>query len=183
MTSNVQTSKRSVKNQPQLPPIHTLRDRKVVLDADVAKLYAVPTKQLNQAVRRNGNRFPPDFCFVLTAKEVAHLRSQFVTSKGRGGRRTLPRDFTEHGALMAATVLNSQRAIEMSLYLIRAFVAMREMLQTNAKILKRLSEIDQRLIEHDSVLQEVIARLRPLLNAPPVDDEAKPKIGFHPGNR
>jgi hypothetical protein len=175
--------KRPVKTEPQLPPIHTVRGRKVVLDADVARLYAVPTKQLNQAVQRNGNRFPVDFCFVLTTHELASLRSQIVTSKSRGGRRTLPRVFTEHGALMAATVLNSKRAIEMSLYLIRAFVEMRETLQTNATILKRLNEIDRRLIEHDSVLQEVIERLQPLLDAPEVDDEAKPKIGFHPGNR
>ena len=176
-------SKRSLKTEPLLPAIHTVRGRKVVLDADVARLYAVPTKQLNQAVQRNGNRFPPDFCFILTAQEVACLRSQTVTSNGRGGRRTFPRVFTEHGALMAATVLRSKRAIEMSLYLIRAFVEMRETIQTNAKILRRLGEIDQRLIEHDSVLQEVIARLQPLLDAPEVVEEAKPKIGFHPGNR
>ena len=183
MTSNVKSSKRSLKTEPQLPPIHTVRGRKVVLDADVARLYAVPTKQLNQAVQRNGNRFPSDFCFVLSAEEVACLRSQIVTSNSRGGRRTFPRVFTEHGALMAATVLKSKRAIEMSLYLIRAFVEMRETLQTNAKILNRLSEIDRRLIEHDSVLQEVVARLQPLLDAPEVDEDAKPKIGFHPGNR
>jgi hypothetical protein len=172
-----------MKAKPQLPAIHAIRGRKVVLDADVARLYAVPTKQLNQAVQRNRDRFPSDFYFVLTAEEVAVLRSQIVTSSGHGGRRTFPRVFTEHGALMAATVLNSERAIEMSLYLIRAFVEMRETLQTNATILKHLSEIDRRLIEHDSVLKEVIERLQPLLDAPDVDEDAKPKIGFHPGNR
>jgi hypothetical protein len=172
-----------VKAEPQLPAIHTVRGRKVVVDAEVAKLFGVPTKRLNEALRRNRERFPSDFCFQLTREEFANLRSQFATSTGHGGRRSLPRVFTEHGALMAATVLNSKRAIEMSLYLIRAFVEMRETLQTNATILKRLSEIDRRLIEHDSVLKEVIERLQPLLDAPDVDEDAKPKIGFHPGNR
>jgi hypothetical protein len=128
-------------------------------------------------------RFPADFWFQVTGEEFAALRSQFATSKGRGGRRYLPRVFTEHGALMAATVLNSERAVEMSLYLIRAFVQMRETLQANTSILQRLAEIDHHLIEHDSVLREVIERLQPLLDAPEVEDEPKPKIGFHPGNR
>jgi phage regulator Rha-like protein len=170
-------------SEPQLPAIHTIRRRRVVLDRDVARLYGVPTKHLNQAVQRNPTRFPLDFCFRLTGEEVACLRSQIVTSNGRGGRRSLPRVFTEHGALMAATVLKSKRAIEMSLYLIRAFVEMRETIQTNATILKRLAEIDHHLIEHDSVLREVIERLQPLLDAPEVDQTAKAKIGFHPGNR
>ena len=173
----------AVKAKPELPVIHTIRRQKVVIDGDVAKLYGVPTKQLNQAMQRNKKRFPSDFCFVLTANEVADLRSQIVTSNTRGGRRYLPRVFTEHGALMAATVLNTKRAVEMSVYLIRAFVQMRETLQTNATILKRLAEIDHRLIEHDSVLREVIERLQPLLNAPEVREDEKPKIGFHPGNR
>lgn len=170
-------------SEPQLPVIHTIRRRRVVLDGDVAQLYGVPTKHLNQAVQRNPTRFPLDFCFRLTGEEVAGLRSQIVTSNGRGGRRSLPRVFTEHGALMAATVLNSKRAIEMSLYLIRAFVEMRETFQSNATILKRLAEIDHHLIEHDSVLRDVIERLQPLLDAPEVQETAKPKIGFHPGNR
>ena len=172
-----------MKTEPELPVIHTIRRQKVVVDADVAKLYGVATKRLNEAVQRNRLRFPSDLCFQLTGEELAALRSQIATSNGRGGRRYLPRVFTEHGALMAATVLSSKRAIEMSLYLIRAFVQMRETLQANATILKRLAEIDRRLIEHDSVLREVIQRLQPLLDAPEVEPEPKPKIGFHPGNR
>jgi len=171
------------KSEPALPGIFTLRKVKVVLDADLAKLYGVPTKALNQAVARNKGRFPAEFCFSLTAEEFAYLRSQIVTSNGRGGRRYLPQAFTEHGALMAATVLNSKKAVEMSLYLIRAFVAMREALLANATILKRLAEIDRRLIEHDSVLREIVDRLQPLLDAPAVDETAKPKIGYHQGNR
>jgi hypothetical protein len=177
------TLRESVNNTPELPVIHTIRRQKVVIDADVAKLYGVPTKRLNEAIQRNRARFPADFCFQVTVEEFAALRSQFATSKGRGGRRYLPRVFSEHGALMAATVLNSKRAVEMSLYLIRAFVQMRESLQANTSILKRLAEIDRRLIEHDSVLREVIERLQPLLDAPEVENEPKPKIGFHPGNR
>jgi hypothetical protein len=172
-----------LKTKPELPAIHTIRRQKVVLDADVAKLYGVPTKRLNEAVQRNQARFPADFCFQVTAEEFAALRSQTATSNGRGGRRYRPRVFTEHGALMAATILNSKRAVEMSVYLIRAFVQMREALLTNSTILKRLAEIDHRLVEHDSVLREVIERLQPLLDAPEVDEAAKPKIGFHPGNR
>lgn len=175
--------KEKVKTDPELPTIHTIRRQKVVLDGDVAKLYGVPTKRLNEAVQRNRERFPADFCFQLTNEEFAALRSQIATSSGRGGRRYPPRVFTEHGALMAASVLSSQRAVEMSLYLVRAFVQMREAFLANTTILKRLAEIDRRLIEHDSVLHEVIERLQPLLDAPEVDDETKPKIGFHRGNR
>jgi hypothetical protein len=168
---------------PSLPAIHAIRRQNVVLDADVAELFGVATKRLNEAVRRNRERFPSDFCFQLTGQEVAALRSQIATSNGRGGTRFRPWVFTEHGALMAATVLNSTRAVEMSLYLVRAFVQMRETMLANAAILKRLAEIDRRLVEHDSVLREVIQQLQPLLDAPPAEDVAKPKIGFHRGNR
>ena len=182
-----------------LPRIYTIRKTKVVLDADLAGLYGVPTKRLNEAVARNASRFPKDFSFVLTREEVANLRSQFATSSldedgvlrsqiatlssTHGGRRALPRVFSEHGALMAANVLRSEKAVEMSLYLVRAFVQMREALLANTTILKRLAEIDRRLIEHDSVLREVVERLQPLLDAPEEDDAAKAKIGFHRGNR
>ena len=186
---------------PELPKIHTIRKAKVVLDADLAELYGVPTFRFNEAVKRNESRFPGDFRFQLTAGEVENLRSQFATSTsvpdgnlrsqpailkkpGRGQhRKYLPWVFTEHGALMAANILRSEKAVEMSLYLVRAFVQMREALLANATILKRLAEIDRRLIEHDSVLREVVERLQPLLDASQEDEPKKPKIGFHPGNR
>jgi hypothetical protein len=187
------------KSEPGLPRIFTVRKLRVVMDADLAKLYDVPVKRLNEVVRRNAQRFPRDFCFALTAEEDANLKSQIETSKdlavlrsqiatlktdGRGKhRKYAPRVFTEHGALMAATVLRSERAVQMSLYLVRAFVEMREALLANATILKRLAEIDRRLIEHDSVLREIVERLQPLLDAPDVDEEPKSKIGFHQGNR
>ena len=184
---------------PVLPRIYAVRRQKVVLDADLAKLYGVPTKRVNEAVRRNAARFPEEFCFFINAEEDEVLRSQIATIKpgasgdgnlrsqiatsslGHGGRRSLPRVFTEHGALMAANVLRSEQAVQMSLYLIRAFVALREQLVSNLSTLRRLSEIDKKLLEHDVVLREVLERLQPLLNPPPAPK--KPLIGFHPGNR
>ena len=129
------------------PLIHFIRDQRVILDTNLALLYGVETRALVQAVKRNANRFPEDFLLQLTPAEAAALRSQIVISKtGRGGRRYPPYAFTEHGALMAATVLNSPRAVSMSLYIIRAFVKMREDLAANAAILKRLAEIDKSLL-------------------------------------
>lgn len=186
--------------EPDLPYIYTVRKVRVVLDSDLAKLYGVPTFRLNEAVKRNGRRFPTDFRFQIGDEEFANLRSQIATlaagreslrsqfaildEGGRGKHRKYrPWFFTEHGALMAANVLRSERAVQMSLYLIRAFIQMREALLANATILKRLAEIDRRLIEHDSVLREVIDRLQPLLDAPDDESEPKPKIGYHQGNR
>jgi hypothetical protein len=167
--------------EPALPRIHTIRKQRVVLDADLALLYGVETKRLNEALRRNRGRFPADFSFELTDEEFATLRSQIATSKGRGGRRYLPRVFTEHGALMAANILSSPKAIQMSIYLVRAFVKLRDEIASNLSVLRRLSEIDKKLLEHDVVLREVIERLQPLLNPPP--EKPKSKIGFHRGNR
>ncbi len=171
--------------KPVAPTIHTVRRQKVVLDSDLAELYGVTTGRLNEAVRRNAEKFPVEFCFQLTRQELANLKSHFATSSStHGGRRSPPYAFSEHGALMAATVLRSDQAVQMSLYLVRAFVRMRDEMLASASILKRLAEIDRRLLEHDVVLQEVIARIQPLLDATPVDDEeAKPRIGYHRGNR
>lgn len=162
--------------------IFQIRGHRVILDADLARLYGVPTKVFNQAFKRNSHRFPEDFAFQLSAKELDHLKSQIVTSSsGHGGRRYLPWVFTEHGALMAANILRSERAAEMSVYVVRAFVKQREALASNAAILKRLAEIDKTLLEHDTALQILWQRLQPLLAPPP--ENPKPKIGFHPGNR
>jgi hypothetical protein len=124
-----------------LVPIETIahkilvvREQRVILDADLARLYGVTTKRLNEQVRRNRDRFPEDFVFQLDAEETEVLRSHFATSKaGSGGRRYCPYAFTEHGALMAASVLNSPRAVEVSVYVVRAFVRMREMLAAHAE--------------------------------------------------
>lgn len=184
---------------PNLPPIHVIRGQRVMLDGDLASLYGVATFTFNQAVRRNLIRFPADFLFQLTKAEFADLRSQIVTSSpeatdslrsqdvilkksSRGQhRKYLPWVFTEHGAIMAATILRSPRAVTMSVYVVRAFVRMREELLTNAVILKRLAVHDKKLLEHDVVLQDVVEKLLPLLNPPAAP--LKRKIGFHEGNR
>jgi hypothetical protein len=156
----------------------TLHGKRVLLDSDLARLYGVPTRVFNQTIQRNAGRFPADFLFQLTEEEFEPLRSQFVTSKaGRGGRRYLPYVFTEHGAIMAATLLRSERAIRMSVFVIRAFVQMREALATNATILKRLAEIDRTLIEHDDALRAIWHQLQPLLEPPP--EPPKRRIGFN----
>jgi hypothetical protein len=158
--------------------ILTLRDQKVILDSDLARIYGAEVRALLQAVKRNSDRFPEEFVFQLAPEEVALLRSQTVISKaGRGGRRYLPYAFTEHGALMAATVLNSAQAVKMSLFIIRAFVKMRQNLAANAAVLNRLAEIDKTLFTHDAALRDIYQKLRPLLEPPPTPP--KPEIGFH----
>jgi hypothetical protein len=160
------------------PLIRWIRERRVILDADLALLDQVQTRALVQAVKRNSDRFPEDFFFQLSPAEATALRSQIVISKARrGGRRYAPYAFTEHGALMAATVLNSPQAVAMSLYVIRAFVKMQEALAANAAILKRLAEIDKTLLLHDGALRDIYEKLRPLLSPPPLPE--KPGIGFH----
>ncbi len=174
--------------------IYSIRGVRVILDADLAVLYGVSTKRLNEQFRRNRKRFPDDFAFQLTAEETAALRSQIATSSapftglrsqdatlktGRGRHRKYrPYAFTEHGALQAANILNSANAVHMSVFVIRAFVKMREHLATNAAILKRLAEIDKSLLVHDSALRDIYQKLLPLLS--PTPDPPQRKIGFHP---
>jgi hypothetical protein len=142
--------------------ITVMRGEKVILDADLAALYGVETKRLNEAVKRNRSRFPPDFAFQLTFAEQSRLTSQIVTSKkGRGGRRYPPWAFTEHGAIMA--VLNSANAIEMSLYVVRAFVRLRELAGAHAFLAAKLAELEKRVTNHDSEIGEIIRMLRVLL--------------------
>ena len=162
-----------------VPLIKSIRDQRVILDSDLALIYGVETKSLNRAVKRNAKRFPGEFVFILEPEEVADLRCQFGTLKpGRGQHRKYPPyAFTEHGALMASTVLNSPRAVAMSIYIIRAFVKMREDNAANDAILKRLAEIDKTLLTHDAALRDIYRKLRPLLAPPP--ESPKPEIGFH----
>jgi phage regulator Rha-like protein len=141
-----------------------LRHQRVILDKDLGELYGVTAKRLNEQVRRNRERFPPDFMFLLTAKEYDALRSQIATSKkGRGGRRYPPYAFTEHGAIMAATVLNSTRAVEMSVFVVRAFVRMREMLAKNRQLAAKINELDRRLETHDTAIQDIIEAIKELM--------------------
>jgi len=160
-------------------PIHTVRGQRVVMDSDLAALYGVSTTIFNQAVKRNLKRFPEDFSFIVTREEFLILVSQSVIPRsGHGGRSTPPRFFSEHGALMAASVLNSERAISMSVYVIRAFIEIREQIAANSLILKRLAEIDNTLLIHDASLRDIYKKLMPLLAPPP--SAPRKQIGFHP---
>src|SRR5258707_836246 len=135
--------------------IHSVRGEKVIFDTDLATVYGVTPKRLNETVRRNHERFPPDFCFQLTSSEWQILRSQIATSKraGRGGRRYLPLVFTEHGAIMVANVLRSDEAVQMSVFVVRAFIKMRQVLGDSvsmaAKLDKLEKEITSRLDSHE----------------------------------
>ncbi len=163
---------------PLEPRLLVARGHTVMLDRDLAALYGVSTKRLLEQVRRNPARFPPDYCFQFSAGECAAFRWQIATTNpGRGGRRYAPWGFTEHGALMAATVLNSDRAVAMSHYVIRAFVRLRRELQTAASLEARLAHIEKTLLTHDAGLRDLYQKLKPLLLPPP----AKPcrEIGFH----
>ncbi len=155
-----------------------LRRKKVILDSALADLYNVPVKRLNEQTKRNRNRFPADFMFQLTSRENKSLKSQFATSNlGRGGRRSLPYAFTEHGAIMAATVLNSEQAVEMSVYVVRAFVRLREMLAANKELASRIGELEEHLHTHDGAIQEIFLVIKKLMQPPP---SRRSKIGFAP---
>jgi len=153
-----------------------LRQQRVILDTDLAELYGVPVRQLNQQIKRNKERFPSDFVFQLTVKELTVLRSQIVISKThRGGRRYRPHAFTEHGAIMAATVLNSERAVQMSVFVVRAFVRLRDMLATNRHLAAKIAELENHLESHDEVIQEIMRAIRELMLPP---SRQRRKIGF-----
>ena len=147
-------------------------------NADLSELYGVPTKRLNEAVKRNADRFPEDFLFRLTAAEKEEVVANCDHLARLKFSPQLPYAFTEHGAIMAATVLNSPEAVAMSVYVVRAFIQMREQIAANAEVLKRLAEIDKTLLKHDKSLQIIWAQLQPLLQPPP--DPPKPRIGFKP---
>lgn len=158
--------------------IYFVRGNKVILDSDLAELYGVPTKRLNEQVRRNIERFPDDFMFQLTKEEYGHLKSQIATSSngtGHGGRRTLPFVFTEHGAIMAATVLNSKQAVEIGIFVVRAFVRLREILASHKDLALRLDELEKRLADHDENFQLVFDAIKRLLTE---EEQPKRKIGF-----
>ena len=166
-TSLVRVSRKPIENT-----ILIIREEKVILDSDLAALYGVETRALIQAIKRNRKRFPADFLFQLTKVEFASLRSQIVISKSRGGRRSLPYAFTEHGAIMAANLLNSERAIKASVEVVRAFVRLRQMIASNAELAKRLDDLER---QYDEKFEVVFAAIRQLM-APP---QPKTKqIGF-----
>ncbi len=168
--------------------IFLIRGQKVMLDADLAELYGVETKALNRAVRRNLSRFPEDFMFQLTQEEfeglrfnfgTSNLRSKIGTSKKerRGGRRYRPYAFTEHGAVMLASVLNSPVAIHASVQVIRAFVRLRQMLATNKELARKLTQLEARIAAHDEDITALFEAIRKLMEPP---EKPQPKIGFRP---
>ena len=170
--------------------ILTVRGQRVILAGDLAMIYGVETRRLNEQVHRNATRFPGDFAFRLTREEFeslmshdvtlsggrASLRSQIATLKRGQHIKYLPFAFTEHGTIMAAMVLNSPQAVAMSVYVVRAFTRMREQFAANAAILKRLTEIDKTLLRHDGSLRDIYRKLLPLLQPPP--QPPRRRIGF-----
>ena len=174
--------------------ILVIRGMRVILDTDLARIFGVPTFRLNEAIKRNRERFPEDFMFRMTHEEFSSLTSQFAISKrGSGGRRFLPYAFTEHGVLMVANVLKSDRAVRMSVLVVRAFVKLREMLASHKELAQKLAELEQRTSKHDADIQAIVNAIRRLMVQP---DPPKKRIGFrveepkveyrisrHPGSR
>jgi len=156
--------------------IFVLRGQRVILDRDLAELYGVEVRQLNQQAKRNAKRFPPSFRFQLSPHELKILRSQnVISSEGHGGARYLPYVFTEHGAIMAATVLNSERAIEMSVFVVLAFVRMRRAIAGNRNVLTKLGELERRLEGHDAEIHALMEAIRELMTP---EEPNRRRIGF-----
>ena len=172
------------------PRILLIRRQRVILDADLAELYGTTTKRLNEQVKRNLSRLPMDFMFQLTTEEVQAMRSQFVTASdpiepmrsqiataSKRNIRYRPRAFTEHGAFMAASILNTPRAIDVSVYVVRAFVKLRELLSTHKELAQKLAELERKVSSHDEAIQSLVAAIRRLMQ-PPASAPVR-RIGFH----
>jgi len=158
--------------------IVTIRGERVIIDSDLAAIYGVETRRLNEQIRRNIDKFPEDFMFQLTKEEYDNLKSQFATSSsGWGGRRKTPLVFTEHGALQAANVLNSRQANKMSVFIVRTFIRLREMVQKNDKLSRKVEQLEKRVSDHDHILIDLVREIRKIVDAP----DPKPNrraIGF-----
>jgi hypothetical protein len=177
--------------------IRTIRGQKVILDSDLARIFGIPTFRFNEAVKRNRERFPSDFLFQLTAQEAKSLRSQIATLKQTGNPsqiamgsqkhrdpRFLPYAFTENGAIMAANVLNSPEAVRMSVFVVRAFVKMRDLLGGTKELARQLADLEKKLTArldvHESVIVDVLRRVMEILDPPPLPPEPpRRRIGFH----
>ncbi len=160
--------------------IVTIRKQKVIVDRDLAEIYGVETRRLNEQVKRNPDRFPEDFVFQLTKEEAvlwARSRSQIAILKRGKNIKYLPYAFTEHGAIMAANVLNSPRAVRMSVFVVRAFVKLREMLSTHKELAHKLAELERKLQSHDESIRSLVVAIRGLM-APPEPQPPKRRIGF-----
>jgi hypothetical protein len=176
--------------------IRTIRGTRVILDSDLAKIYGVPTFRFNEAIKRNRHRFPPDFMFQLTREEFDCLKSQIAMSKRKNssqiamssgkhrGAAYRPYAFTEHGALQAANVLRSSRAVQMSVFVIRAFVKMRETLRAAPELARKLAALEKKLTArldvHEAAIVQVLQEVMQILNPPPTPIPPRPQIGFTP---
>ncbi|MBI4623470.1 MAG: ORF6N domain-containing protein [Verrucomicrobia bacterium] len=181
------------KRKPPAPPpvieggIHTVRGERVILDADLARIYGVETRTLNQAVNRNRDKFPPDFLLQLTSPEVLAVnRSQIVIGSSQRHRdpNSRPFAFTEHGAIMAANILNSPQAVQMSVFIVRAFIKMRAALTDTRELARKLAELEEelksRLDTHETAIVDVLQRIMALLDPPPpLPEPPRREIGFH----
>lgn len=156
--------------------IHLIRNEKVMLASDLAEIYGVETRVLNQAVKRNAARFPADFMFQLTAEEAANLKSQSVTSSWGGARRALPVAFTEHGAVMLASVLNSPQAVQMSVHVVRAFVRLGRLMLEHQELASKIAVLEGKVGKHDSQLQDLLKAIRMMIL--PANSEARTIKGF-----
>ena len=156
--------------------IHLVRGQKVMLDSDLAALYAVTTGNLNKAVARNRDRFPSDFCFRLRPEEASRLVFQIGRSNSRGGRRHLPYVFTEQGVAMLSSVLNSPRAVKVNIAIMRAFVKLRETLDNNRELGRKFSELQRRVGQHDEEIAAIIDAIKQLMMPP---ERPRREIGFH----
>jgi hypothetical protein len=157
--------------------IHLIRGQRVMLDSDLAAIYGTSTMRLNEQFKRNRKRFPDDFAFVLTREEFTNLISQNAISRSHGGRRTLPVAFTEHGAIMLASVLNSHIAVQASVRIVRAFIRLREMVAANVQLAAKLKELELRFDSHDQAIANLFAALKQLLE--PSEAPKRREIGFH----
>ena len=156
-----------------------IRGHRVILDRDLAKLYGVDTRRLNEQVKRNLQRFPEDFMFQLTNEEFLNWRSQIAISNSeKMGLRRRPYAFTEHGAIMAANILNSGRAVEMSIRVVRTFIKLRQLLTTHKELAYKLSELERKIEKHDTEIQAIFEAIRQLMA--PTPQKPKRHIGFHP---
>jgi hypothetical protein len=153
-----------------------IRGCRIMLDSDLAELYQVSTKRLNEQVKRNRHRFPTDFMFQVTPEEVQNLRSQIATSsRGHGGRRYLPFAFTEHGAVMLASVLNSPVAVEASIQVVRVFIRLREVLATHKELARKLAELERQVETHDENITALFEAIHQLMKPP---ERPRKQIGF-----
>ena len=157
--------------------IHLIRGQRVMLDSDLAAIYGTSTMRLNEQFKRNRKRFPDDFAFVLTREEYTNLISQNAISRSHGGRRTLPVAFTEHGAIMLASVLNSDIAVQASVRIVRAFIRLREMVAANVQLAAKLKALEQRFDSHDAAIANLFATLKQLLEPP--EAPKRRELGFH----